>query len=69
MTYFDILGCVYDSQVAEKRNIYAELEIILDTNYVHYAFDSRFWMMKKNFMVLQILVGIINKMSMKCCNI
>ncbi len=51
MTYFNIPGCIHDSQVAEWGNIYNKLEAIFDKYGVQCAVDSGFGKNESNFMV------------------
>ncbi len=51
MAYFNIPGCVHDSQVAELGNSHAELEKFFDNYGVQCAVDSGFAKIAKDFMV------------------
>ncbi len=51
MVYFNIPGCIHESQVAEWGNIYAKLETMFDKYGVRCAVDSGFGKIKKHLMV------------------
>ncbi len=51
MVYFNIPGCIHESQVAEWGNIYAKLETMFDKYGVQCAVDSGFGKIEKHLMV------------------
>ncbi len=58
MAYFNIPGCIHDSQVAEWGNIYTKLETMFDRYGVQCAVDSGFGKIDRDFMVKSAQDGL-----------